>query len=170
MSDEVTSGTGQGGASTSPPAERPAAQIFPDFMAMSSAAVDATGTGGWNFEDGSAWDVSAPDLSFNPVPCSKNTDGTLKRELQLELRGPSAGDPAAARDRMLAYLEDKDYEVARVIDPPAEMDKRTWIVTATRTDGALIDYGANDAEQLLSLQSECSGHPSMQGRVSAETR
>ncbi|MER1996030.1 MAG: hypothetical protein ABTA24_05970 [Arthrobacter sp.] len=168
MPEEVSPDTSTSSASSSP--GRPAAEVFPDFLQMSSAAVDATGTGGWTFEDGSAWDPEAPDLWFNPVPCSKDADGSLKRELQLELKGPSTGDPVAARDRMLTHLEDEGYEVARVIDPPEGMDKRTWIVTATRGDGALVDYGANNAEQLLSLQSECSGHPTMQGEVSAETR
>ena len=71
---------------------------------------------------------------------------------------------------MQDYLEGRGYRITRSIDaPPESKPKRTHIVTAETPGGAIIDYGANDDEQIFFFDSECSDHPSMNDDVSAVT-
>ncbi|WP_312182117.1 hypothetical protein [Arthrobacter sp.] len=147
---------------------RAAAVIYDDVIAMAAGATDASGTGGWTYEDGSAWDPTAPDIVFTPSSCP----GASKQLfMQFELLGPAPANPLAARQQMQAYLEEQGFRITRSIDPPENSKpKRTFVVSAERPDGASINYGANDSEQLLGLRSECSDHPSLAGEVGAETR
>ncbi|MET4062021.1 hypothetical protein ABIB35_003600 [Arthrobacter sp. UYP6] len=151
---------------------RPAAEIFDDFMELAADAVDATGTTGWTYADGSPWNPEAPDIAFNPAPCQKTADGAEQRFMQFGLLGPPADvDPREAREQMRAYMEERGYDLARSMDPPpGNKTKNTYIISANRSDGAFIDYGANDGEQRLNLRSECSDHPSLRRQVSAQTR
>lgn len=151
-------------------AGRPAGAIFTDFTALAGESVDATGTAGWSYADGSPWDPANPDIVFTPTPCQTPQGSGADRFMQFELLGPAPEDSLAARDRMQAYFEERGYRITRSIDaPPESKPKRTHVVTAQTPAGALIDYGANDEEQLFFFDSECSDHPSMDGEVSAET-
>lgn len=90
--------------------------------------------------------------------------------MQFELVGPMPSDPRESRERMKEYMEAQGYVVTRNIDPPAGVGpKRTYLVSAELADGAVINYGANDTEQLLDLAGECSDHPSLDGEVSTQT-
>ncbi|MEB7503249.1 hypothetical protein [Arthrobacter koreensis] len=166
-----TADAGTGSASpASSPEGRPAGAIFADFTAMAAEAVDATETAGWTYADGSPWDPANPDIVFTPTPCQTSQGSGEDRYMQFELSGPAPEDSLAARDRMQAFLEERGYRITRSIDaPPESKPKRTHLVTAESPGGALIDYGANDEEQLFFFESECSDHPSMEGDVSAET-
>ena len=152
--------------------DRTAAAIFDDFMITAAAAVEATDTAGWTYEDGSPWNPEAPDIVFNPKPCGEGADG--QRMMQFVLVGPAPADPEAARDTMQAYLQglaNQGYTVSRSMDPAAgTAPKNTYVVGASRADGAYIDYGSNDGGQRLNLGSECSAHPSLGDEVSAQTR
>ena len=151
--------------------DRTAAAIFDDFMMTAAAAVEATDTAGWTYEDGSPWNPEAPDIVFNPKPCGEGADG--QRMMQFVLIGPAPADPEGARDTMQGYLQglaNQGYTVSRSMDPAAgSAPKNTYVVGASRADGAYIDYGSNDGGQRLNLGSECSSHPSLGGEVSAQT-
>jgi len=162
-------GTGSAGPASGPEG-RPASAIFADFTAMAAEAVDATGTAGSTYADGSRWDPANPDIVFTPTPCQTSQGSGKDLFMQFELSGPAPEDSLAARDRMQAFLEERGYRITRSIDAPPESEpKRAHLVTAETPGGALIDYGANDQEQLFLFDSECSDHPTMDGEVSAET-
>ncbi|MCC9174450.1 hypothetical protein [Arthrobacter sp. zg-Y179] len=147
---------------------RPAAAIFEDFIGLSASVVDATGTAGWSYQDGSPWDPEAPSIAFFPTPCPQSNKG---RFMQFELVGPIPSNPRESRERMKEYMKSQGYAVTRSIDPPAGVGpKRTYLVSAELPDGSIINYGANDEEQLLDLASECSDHPSLEGEVNARTK
>ena len=150
---------------------QPAGMVFDSIIAMADEAAGATGTSGWTYEDGSPWDPSAPDIVFSGEPCGPTDNSEAGRFLEFGLIGPPASvEPGDARDQMRGYLEKNGYEVTRSMDPPPGNEpKNTYIVTGRRADGAFVDYGANNAEQLLTLRSQCSAHPSMKDDVSAET-
>ena len=156
-----------------PALDAPAGSVVAgDLIDMAADAVGATGTAGWTYEDGSPWDPSAPDIIFSGEPCGPTDNSEAGRFLEFGLVGPPASvEPGDARDQMRGYLERNGYEVTRSMDPPPGNEpKNMYIVTGRRADGAFVDYGANNAEQLLTLRSQCSAHPSMKGDVSAETR
>ncbi len=148
-----------------------AATVFDSVISMADEAAGATGTSGWTYEDGSAWDPASPDIVFSPGPCGTLAAGGDRRFLQFALMGPPAAvSPADARERMREYLEENGFEVTKSMDPPPGNEpKNTYEVAGRRTDGAIVDYGANNAEQVLNLRSQCSAHPSMKDEVSAET-
>ncbi|MCC9204547.1 hypothetical protein [Arthrobacter sp. zg-Y769] len=150
---------------------QPAAVVFDDLIGMAADAVSATGTSGWTYENGTIWAPEEPVIAFSPEPCGRTADGMEQRFMEFGLIGPPAPvGPGEARDQMRAYLQDHGYELTRSMDPPAGNEpKNTYIVTGKRADGAFIDYGANDAEQLLTLRSQCSAHPTLQDEVSAQT-
>lgn len=150
---------------------RPAAEVYKTFMAMTAAAVEATGSSGWRYQDGSAWDPAGPDLVFHPQRCTDNTDGHDARDLQLELEAPAPADAREARDAMRTYLEGSGFTLRSVIDAPEGGDSNLpYTVAAAGQDGELIVYSANRLGEFLSLESECSDHPSLEQDVGAETR
>ena len=138
-------------------------------MAMSAAAVAATEATDWTYEDGSAWDPAAPDIVFHPQRCADSKDGRDTRDLQLALEAPAPEVPREARDRMRTYLEGSGFTLRSVIDAPAGESTLPYSVAAAREDGALVVYAANGIGAFLTLESECSDHPSLENDVSAET-
>ncbi|MCC3297761.1 hypothetical protein LOC59_08540 [Arthrobacter sp. zg-Y916] len=164
------SSTSETGGLSGSGSNRAAAVIYDDVIEMAAGATKASGTAGWTYEDGSAWDPAAPDIVFNPSPCPGPSGSSEQLFMQFELLGPAPADPLAARKQMQAYLEEQGFRITRSIDPPESSNpKRTFIVSAESPDGAMIDYGANSSEQLLGLRSECSDHPSLTGEVGPET-
>ena len=156
-----------------PAVDEPAGNVVAgNLIDMAAGAVGATGTAGWTYEDGSRWDPAAPDIVFSGEPCGSTDNSEAGRFLQFALIGPPATvSPADARERMREYLEENGFEVTKSMDPPPGNEpKNTYEVAGRRTDGAIVDYGANNAEQILNLRSQCSAHPSMKDEVSAETR
>lgn len=148
-----------------------ASAVFDSIIAMADEAVGATATSDWTYEDGSPWDPAAPDIVFSAEPCGRTDDSKAGRFLEFGLIGPPASvAPADARDQMRSYLEENGYELTRSMDPPPGNEpKNSYVVTGRRADGAFVDYAANDAEQLLTLRSQCSADPAMKDEVSAQT-
>ncbi|KPN18435.1 hypothetical protein [Arthrobacter sp. Edens01] len=150
---------------------RPAPEVFAGFMAMASGAVDATKTGGWIHEDGSPWDPEAPDLVFYPHRCPESKGGPNARDLQLALEGPAPADPRAARDQMRDYLVASGFTLTSMIDPSeGDESDMPYSVGAKGQEGELIVYSASPVLAFLTLESECSDHPSLEHEVSAATR
>lgn len=161
----------QAAGNSAPSAGRPAPEVFAGFMAMASAAVDATNTGGWVHADGSPWDPTAPDLVFYPHRCPEAKGGRNARDLQLALEGPAPVDPRAARDEMRDYLKASGFTLTSMIDPSdgTESDM-PYSVGARGPKDELIVYSASRVLAGFTFESECSDHPSLEREVSAATR
>ena len=144
-------------------------ESYDEFRAQLDEILAVTGEpAGWTTEFDQPWG-SDLDIILVPRACDTENWEDSPQRLQLTVIGPGTEDPQTDRAAMVQYMEDKGLTISGLFGDPSYPDGVSWDASGLGENGLEITYGTSSQSRVVSLYGECSGHPSMQEKVSRDT-
>lgn len=136
--------------------ERTSNEIVTDLLAIVADLTSHTG-GDYTYFD---------DTPFDPEETAgypaEECVGRQGRSITIDVAGPPAADIEEVHRQIISSYEARGWEIILQVDAGTGADRELEVSLAEPT-GKEFGYGSSSTATTISLQSECSTHPSLEG-------